>query len=428
MSIESMQTGYDYFYTLPFGSSAYVQVTLPPGANSQVSVSLPEGTSILPVESSNDNVKVTTTVEENNTTLIHAIDTDSSNIVPATLNLVLYTLPDALGGQVMFNSPTAPTIIRLEEKFSEDDYDASWSDEGSDPDVVGSVSFDAADLDVLWGDVPYAFKQKFPSDGPFGGVDSYGEDGYLKNVSVYLGGEGVLDQDMATPFDEEDSRYGEHVPEVVYFGIYLVGRQVGYGVYLALAHTMLPNGFTSGDTIVGATTRTKMIIIPAESTLVALSEYNDFLGGGITNAYIVGPSGLNADGDFDPVVFENTPSASTWIDCTDNSFWTASSGYWNASGEYWNDSPADMRLTPKYGATWHLGFRPTKVRVTCDVGSPPLRVSVGTYTAGYEFGNEDNYISGTELDLVCTEDIGRINIYASGYTSGTQVHKIEFLV
>lgn len=274
-----------------------------------INLTLPDGVSLLPIENTNDD-RVINVSTDNNDVTIDIIDTTPGTF-EQSISVVLSSLPDTLPGNVTFGSPNAPTALRLDEKFSTNDYDEVWADEGIDPDGVGSVTFEDFDLDVLWGNVPYAFKQKFPANTIFGSTDAQGNNNYLKNISIYIGAVGELNQDMATAFAVDDPRYGEHVPEVVYFGVQIVGNTAGQSVYLAMAHTTLPEGFTSGDTIVGPTTNTKMIILETEPELISLSEYNDFLGGGASNTYIVGPSGLDINGDFDPIVFANTPSAIT---------------------------------------------------------------------------------------------------------------------
>lgn len=417
--LKTFADGDDYYIDIPASTGVYVEVTISPTTLSSFQITLPEGSTILPSLSSD--VIINESVE--GTFEIYSID--SSELTPRTkVSFYVYTLPEALGGQAVFKSLEKPTSLVLNEKFSENNYDESWDSQGQDPDEVGSVSFDSTGLQVSWNDVPYSYKQKFPVDGPFGGINSYGEDGYLKNISIYLNGIGELSQDMATPYTEDDPQYGQYVPEVVYFGIQLEGREEGKSVYLALAHTDLPSGFTSGDIITGTSTTTKMIIVPDEPTLISLTDYNDFLGGGVTNVYMTGPSGLDIDNNFDSIVFNNPSSEADWIDVTDNTYWSPHNGYW--SGDYWNDSPADMYLSTI--GTWADDFRPTKVRITCDVGSPPLQVSIGTSSGGIGFAYDANYVSGTILDVNCTSDIERMNLYASGYTSGTKIYKIEFLI
>lgn len=77
------------------------------------------------------------------------------------------------------------------------------------------------------------------------------------------------------------------------------------------------------------------------------------------------------------------------------------------------------------GAFWQIGFRPTKVRVTYTCDSPPMwELAVGKLPGGNDYGFQYNYISGSEMDLDCTGDIERINLY--GTCGNFKVQKIEF--
>ncbi len=76
-------------------------------------------------------------------------------------------------------------------------------------------------------------------------------------------------------------------------------------------------------------------------------------------------------------------------------------------------------------ASWQIGFRPTKVRVTYTCDTPPMwELAVGKLAGGNDYGSQNNYISGSEMDLNCTGDIERINLY--GMCGNFKVQKIEF--
>jgi hypothetical protein len=84
-----------------------------------------------------------------------------------------------------------------------------------------------------------------------------------------------------------------------------------------------------------------------------------------------------------------------------------------------------MTLEVATGALWHIGFRPTKVRVTYACGTPPMwQLAVGKLASGNDYGVQNNYVSGAEMSIVCTEKIERINLY--GYCANFVVTKIEF--
>jgi hypothetical protein len=86
-----------------------------------------------------------------------------------------------------------------------------------------------------------------------------------------------------------------------------------------------------------------------------------------------------------------------------------------------------MALQIQAGASWQTGYRPTHVRVTYACDSPPMSsLAVGKYAGGNDYGLQDYYVSGAEMELTCTDDIERINLY--GGCGNFQVTKIEFYV
>ena len=224
-------------------------------------------------------------------------------------SIVALVLPETLPGQKIYLSPNITTPLKINEQFSLGDYDEVWKDEGVNTEGYGSETFDAGDLDILWSDVPYAFKQKYPFYDTFGGKDSFGEDGYIENLSIYIGAMGEIDQGMAEQFPEGDSREGVYIPDVVYFGVHIQGKTESQSIYVIIAHTTLPIGFVSGDVFSGPAKNVKMILAPTEASLLSLEQHNDFLGGGAVSVYLSGPAGIGEDGDFDPIVFSETPAS-----------------------------------------------------------------------------------------------------------------------
>jgi len=84
-----------------------------------------------------------------------------------------------------------------------------------------------------------------------------------------------------------------------------------------------------------------------------------------------------------------------------------------------------MSLKLNQHAVWQHGFRPTKVRVIYAAANPPMwELAVGRIAGGNDYGQVHGYVSGAELDLVCTGNIERINLYGAG--GSLTVSRIEF--
>lgn len=233
--------------------------------------------------------------------------------------IIIRQLPEAQVGDVIYIEPQGTTSNVFNESFSSG-FDEIWKTEDVDPEGYGSALITDGDLDVLWSNVPYAFKRRMPFSGTFGN-HSLGHDGYVKNLSLYVGAIGTISQEMATPFTD-GGRESAHVPDVVYFGIHILGVTESNSLYIILAHTELPESFSSGDIISGPTKNVKMILAPDTASLLNLHEHNEFLGGGATEIYMVGPSGIDVNGEFDPIVFSETPAAAVpaLIYCTSTSY------------------------------------------------------------------------------------------------------------
>ena len=85
----------------------------------------------------------------------------------------------------------------------------------------------------------------------------------------------------------------------------------------------------------------------------------------------------------------------------------------------------DLVLTMAAGATWQVGYRPTKLLViyTCD--TPPMyELGVGKMPNGDEYGKTLNYVTNTEMAITCTDDIERLNLY--GYCGNLKIYGIYF--
>lgn len=60
------------------------------------------------------------------------------------------------------------------------------------------------------------------------------------------------------------------------------------------------------------------------------------------------------------------PPGPEWISIFDDTYWKATQGYWDSGNSRWveNNGGEGMYMQPANGATWHVGFRPTKMRIT----------------------------------------------------------------
>ncbi len=77
-------------------------------------------------------------------------------------------------------------------------------------------------------------------------------------------------------------------------------------------------------------------------------------------------------------------------------------------GDHWESYFGDYTLVPT--STWANGYRPTKVRLTYNSSVPLELFSVRDATGTMIFGETSGYLSGQELDLNCTSDIGQLCI------------------
>lgn len=109
-----------------------------------------------------------------------------------------------------------------------------------------------------------------------------------------------------------------------------------------------------------------------------------------------------------------------WTDKTSNTYWqcNANCGGW-AAGK-WTEAGPGMSLKIAAAATWHQGYRPTKLKVT-HAASPADEVGVGPLANGNAYGAQNPYTSEDEITLDCTGDIDRINLNLT-----VEVTKIEF--
>jgi len=119
------------------------------------------------------------------------------------------------------------------------------------------------------------------------------------------------------------------------------------------------------------------------------------------------------------------PKRGEWADCTDDTYWRCNAYCTNWDGEKWKEAGPGMSLLVALGATWPAGYYPIKVRVSFTTGSGKLDLlSVGKTAGGWDYGAQANYVSGDEVELLCTGAIERINLY--GPAMDAEVTKIEF--
>lgn len=110
-------------------------------------------------------------------------------------------------------------------------------------------------------------------------------------------------------------------------------------------------------------------------------------------------------------VFKKTPDPPQWVSYTDNTRWSSTMGTWVSAR--WESQGNEILISPR--PSWAVGYRPTKVRVTFTVYvegdwvSGPQNISVRNSAGDVVFGvsGKGGAYSGDEIDLVCTDDIGR---------------------
>ena len=280
---------------------------------------LPGGVDLYDPNDSTDNIQYTldenTSEYEGNAITVTSISSDETDLE----GMVLRVLPEAQVGDIIYIKPQSLVSQIMDEQFPEGTipgsaaFDNPWTNEDVDPENFGVVSNDGeGQMDILWSDVPYAFKRSFPAYPSYAGDIFGGENGWIKNIIVHIGALGEISQEMAEAF-ESGGREDAYVPSVVYFGLQVIGALSSNSIYIILAHTELAEDFESGDILSGPTTNVLMLLAPEDTSIMNLTPYNDFLGGGATDISLVGPSGIGEDGEFDPIVFSETPVAQALV-------------------------------------------------------------------------------------------------------------------
>ena len=122
------------------------------------------------------------------------------------------------------------------------------------------------------------------------------------------------------------------------------------------------------------------------------------------------------------------PTATSWTAFFSNSYWTALVGSWNVNK--WDAAlggrPNTYKVSLAVAGTWMNAFRPTKIRVAHDFGSPCTLTLIST--GANTICTSASYSSGDELTLDWTnnEDIYSLTIDSGQDVSGFSVTNIEF--
>jgi hypothetical protein len=115
-----------------------------------------------------------------------------------------------------------------------------------------------------------------------------------------------------------------------------------------------------------------------------------------------------------------------WVEYFDNSIWSPNMGSWDAGNQEWDSTGGQVLLFDIL--PWAVGFRPTGCRVTHNLGDigKTCSVDVKSGDGAVSYGSANPYVSGEEIVLTCSDDIGRL--YVSNETDGTDfsVSNIEF--
>ena len=119
------------------------------------------------------------------------------------------------------------------------------------------------------------------------------------------------------------------------------------------------------------------------------------------------------------VVSWPTPPQGAWVGTYfNNTRWTSISPAWWIT-DHWSSSGAEVVISAIGG--WQIDYRPTKIRVFF-TGEATQAMSLRNSTGGVTFVSDNAYVSGRELDLNLTSNIGRLYL---GY-GNINVTAIEF--
>jgi hypothetical protein len=114
-----------------------------------------------------------------------------------------------------------------------------------------------------------------------------------------------------------------------------------------------------------------------------------------------------------------------WVEYFDDAIWSPNMGSWDDPNQEWDSLAGQIILFDIL--PWAVGYRPTLCRVThnLDIGKD-CGVQVKDGTGALTYGSEVPYISEYEIDLVCTDDIGRLYVYNNTDGTDFSVTNIEF--
>lgn len=121
---------------------------------------------------------------------------------------------------------------------------------------------------------------------------------------------------------------------------------------------------------------------------------------------------------------EYTTSASSWTAYHDNTKWTAWTGSWDSGNSEWDAANVGYYVVDLgTSGSWPSGFRPTKVRITHDLGGAIDMFRIQDTSSNYVV-DESDYTSGTEINLSLSNDIN--TLYVRDTSGAFSITNIEF--